>query len=183
LLLKYWICVIYDNTNTTGELKYKDKQTQVGNHKVTIIATDVAGNKVEQLITVSVKIGTIKPAKPTFSFVDTGLLDNDGITNNGVIIVSGLKAGATWEYSISGDNGFTRGTGSFTLANNTTYEVNTIQIRQTDETGNVSDISKNTFKLVSFTDIVISCSALLPARSVATMVTISLLCTVACFSV
>ena len=134
--------------NTTGELKYKDKQTQVGNHKVTIIATDVAGNKAEQLITVSVKIGTIKPAKPTFSFVDTGLLDNDGITNNGVIIVSGLKAGATWEYSISGDNGFTRGTGSFTLANNTTYEVNTIQIRQTDETGNVSDISKNTLRIV-----------------------------------
>jgi hypothetical protein len=63
-----------------------------------------------------------------------------------VIIVSGLKAGATWEYSISGDNGFTRGTGSFTLANNTTYEVNTIQIRQTDETGNVSDISKNTLR-------------------------------------
>jgi hypothetical protein len=47
---------------------------------------------------------------------------------------------------LSGDNGFTRGTGSFTLANNTTYEVNTIQIRQTDETGNVSDISKNTLR-------------------------------------
>ena len=41
--------------NTTGELKYKKKQTQVGVHKVTIIATDVAGNETEQLITVSVK--------------------------------------------------------------------------------------------------------------------------------
>jgi hypothetical protein len=38
-------------------------------------------------------------------------------------------------------------------------------------------------KLVSFTDIVISCSALLPARSEATMVTISLSCTDVCFSV
>jgi hypothetical protein len=35
--------------NTTGELKYKKEQTQVGVHKVTIIATDVAGNETEQL--------------------------------------------------------------------------------------------------------------------------------------
>ncbi len=42
--------------NTTGELKYKEKQTQIETHKVTIIATDVAGNKAEQLIAVSVKV-------------------------------------------------------------------------------------------------------------------------------
>jgi hypothetical protein len=45
----------FTNDNTTGELKYKKKQTQVGVHKVTIIATDVVGNETEQLITVSVK--------------------------------------------------------------------------------------------------------------------------------
>jgi hypothetical protein len=38
-------------------------------------------------------------------------------------------------------------------------------------------------KLVSFTDTVISCSALLPATSVATIVTVSLLCADVCFSV
>jgi hypothetical protein len=49
---------------------------------------------------------------------------------------SGLEVGATWQYSISGDNGFTNGTGSsFTLTDNTTYEANTIQIRQTDIAG------------------------------------------------
>jgi hypothetical protein len=41
--------------NATGKLKYKDKQTQVGHHKVTIIATDIAGTETEQLITVSVE--------------------------------------------------------------------------------------------------------------------------------
>jgi ribosomal protein S10 len=41
--------------NATGELKYKKEQTQVSVHKVTIIATDVAGNETEQLITVSMK--------------------------------------------------------------------------------------------------------------------------------
>ncbi|CAC9967407.1 hypothetical protein [uncultured Gammaproteobacteria bacterium] len=249
--------------NATGKLKYKDKQTQVGHHKVTIIATDIAGNETEQLITVSVEesslstsvvwnsigddkkinanematatlsgtvviigtvtsirissivfkkdntvahtisnnlpkinsdntwsldnddtwtskltqsdytvtvylsgdggnggnvrdsnfittaIDTVKPDQPTFTLEDTGLLDNDGITNNSVITVSGLEVGATWQYSISGDNGFTNGTGSsFTLTDNTTYEANTIQIRQTDIAGNISDISKNTSRIV-----------------------------------
>jgi hypothetical protein len=40
----------YTINNTTGELKYKDKQTQVSDHKVTIVATDTAGNETEQLI-------------------------------------------------------------------------------------------------------------------------------------
>ena len=247
--------------NTTGELKYKDKQTQVSDHKVTIVATDTAGNETEQLITVSVKefsfstsiawnnigddnkinanemaattlsgtvaiIGTVtsisissivfiqggtaihtisnnipsvdsdntwtlandntwtskltqgdytvtvnlsgdrngvnvtglnsittavdivKPAQPTFDFVDTGL-DNDNITNNGVITVNNLEVGATWQYSISGDNGFVDGTGNnFTLADNTTYVANAIQVRQTDAVGNVSDIGKNTLRIV-----------------------------------
>jgi hypothetical protein len=44
-----------------------------------------------------------KPAQPVFSFVDTGLLNNDGITNNGVITVNNLEVGATWQYSISSD--------------------------------------------------------------------------------
>ncbi len=247
--------------STTGELKYKDKQTQVSDHKVTIVATDTAGNETEQLITVSVKefsfstsiawnnigddnkinanemaattlsgtvaiigtvtsinissivftqggtaihtisnnipsvdsdntwtlandntwtskltqgdytvtvnlsgdrnganvtglnsittaVDTVKPAQPTFDFVDTGL-DNDNITNNGVITVNNLEVGATWQYSISGDNGFVDGTGNnFTLADNATYAANAIQVRQTDAVGNVSDIGKNTLRIV-----------------------------------
>jgi hypothetical protein len=40
-------------------------------------------------------IDTVKPAQPTFDFVDTGLLKNDGITNNDLITVIGLEVGAT----------------------------------------------------------------------------------------
>ena len=247
--------------NATGELKYKKEQTQVSVHKVTIIATDVAGNETEQLITVSVKsailstsvtwngigddgkinademavatlsgtvevigtaslisissivfkkdnvaihtiasnlpninsdntwslgnsnawtskftqggyytitvnlssnsgsiigsgstiteINTVKPAQPEFTLEDTGLADNDGITSNGMITISNLESNATWQYSISGDNGFIDGTGnSFTLADNTTYEANAIQIRQTSAAGNISDIGKNTLRIV-----------------------------------
>jgi hypothetical protein len=49
--------------------------------------------------------------QPAFSFEDTGLLNNDGITNNGVITINNLEVNATWQYSISGDNGFVDGTG------------------------------------------------------------------------
>jgi hypothetical protein len=244
----------------TGELKYKEKRTQVGDHKVTIVATDIAGNKTEQLITVSVEgaslstsvvwngigdddkinanemvaatlsgtvaiigavnsisissivfkqgdttvhaisanllsinsnntwtldnndtwtskltqgdytvtvylsgnggsvtdsnsitttIDTVKPAQPAFSFEDTGSLNNDGITNNGVITINNLEVGVTWQYSVNGGNDFIDGTGSsFTLANNTTYVANAIQIKQTDAVGNVSDIGKNTLRIV-----------------------------------
>jgi hypothetical protein len=50
---------------------------------------------------VTTAVDTVKPAQPTFDFVDTGLLKNDGITNNGLITVNGLEVGATWQYSIS----------------------------------------------------------------------------------
>ena len=44
---------------------------------------------------------------------------------------------------------FIDGTGnSFTLANNTTYAANVIQVRQIDDAGNVSDISKNTLRII-----------------------------------
>ncbi|CAC9963186.1 hypothetical protein [uncultured Gammaproteobacteria bacterium] len=133
--------------NATGELKYKKEQTQVGVHKVTIIATDVAGNETEQLITVSVKSDITKPVKPTFDFVDTGLLNNDGVTSNGVITVSDLEVGSTWKYTTNGSDFQDGSNNSFTLEEGT-YAANTIQIKQTDAAGNVSDISKNTLRIV-----------------------------------
>jgi hypothetical protein len=68
LQVKCWVCVIYDNTRNiftdkfaittdTGILTYKTIQaTAHNNDTVTIVATDVAGNKAEQLIIVSVKV-------------------------------------------------------------------------------------------------------------------------------
>jgi hypothetical protein len=66
-----------------------------------------------------------------------------------VITINNLEVGATWQYSVNGGNDFINGTGSsFTLADNTTYEANAIQIRQTDIAGNVSDISKNIARII-----------------------------------
>jgi hypothetical protein len=66
-----------------------------------------------------------------------------------LITVNGLEVGATWQYSVNGGNSFVNGTGSsFMLANNTAYVANAIQIKQTDAVGNISDIGKNTLRIV-----------------------------------
>jgi hypothetical protein len=76
---------------------------------------------------------------------ETGLLNNDGVTNDNTITVNGLKEGETWEYSINSGVTFIPGTGrSFTLSDGT-YSINTIQIRRTDD---VSNVSKNTSLIV-----------------------------------
>jgi hypothetical protein len=52
---------------------------------------------------ITTTIDTVKPDQPVYSLEDTGSLNNDGITNNGVITINNLEVGATWQYSISGD--------------------------------------------------------------------------------
>jgi hypothetical protein len=77
--------------------------------------------------------------KLSFTFKETGLLNNDGVTNDNTITVNGLKEDEAWRYSIDSGNNFIPGTGrSFTLSDGT-YGINTIQIKRT---GDVSDISK-----------------------------------------
>jgi hypothetical protein len=60
-------------------------------------------------VVAAISLALILSSSP-ISFVDTGLLDNDGITSNGVITINNLELNATWQYSISGDNGFVDGT-------------------------------------------------------------------------
>jgi hypothetical protein len=68
---------------------------------------------------------------PSFSLVDTGASSSDGVTNNGLVNVSGVLAGASWEFSVDGGITWTAGTGStFTLPSNTTYAAGTVRVRQ-----------------------------------------------------
>jgi len=72
---------------------------------------------------------------------DTGDLDDDGITYDGLINVTGLEAGATWQYSINGGTTWLDGTDStFTLADDT-YVAGQIRVRQTDAQENTSATS------------------------------------------
>jgi hypothetical protein len=77
---------------------------------------------------------------PTIALTkDDGISLTDGITNVGTVTVSGLEAGATWQYSLNGGD-FVNGTGTtFTLPAGETYDAGQINVRQIDVAGNESD--------------------------------------------
>ncbi|MGF7154130.1 beta strand repeat-containing protein, partial [Novosphingobium gossypii] len=80
-------------------------------------------------------------ATPAVALVaDTGASGSDGVTNNGAVAVSGLEAGARFEYSLNGGTTWLAGSGTgFTLAAGTYTGV---QVRQIDVAGNVSAVAQ-----------------------------------------
>ncbi|WP_286638507.1 BapA/Bap/LapF family large adhesin [Thiopseudomonas alkaliphila] len=100
-----------------------------------VTAKDPAGN-VSDKETIT---GDTTADAPTAQLAeDTGSSAEDGITNNGQVVVSGLEPNATWEYSTDGGKNWIAGTGdSFTL-NEGHYLEGDIQVRQTDAAGNTS---------------------------------------------
>jgi RTX calcium-binding nonapeptide repeat (4 copies) len=131
---------------------------------VRVRQTDVAGNlsAVGQTggpITIDVQANV-----PTLALVtDTGFDNSDGITQSGMVKVSGLEAGAIWEYSTDGGNTWLPGANnsgaaqvntdihfvalpnvndSFSLQSGT-YAAGTIRVRQTDLAGNLSAEAAN----------------------------------------
>ncbi|CAB5505862.1 hypothetical protein THERMOT_2233, partial [Bathymodiolus thermophilus thioautotrophic gill symbiont] len=135
-------------TSGTGSSFILNEGTYVEN-TIQIKQTDVAGNTSSVFKNIStIVVDTTPLATPTFTFVDTGSLDNDRITNNGTITVNGLASDATWQYSIDGGTNFTSGTGSSFMLSDGNYTENAIQIRQTDVAGNISSASVNTSTIV-----------------------------------
>lgn len=74
-------------------------QDKAGNDAVTLAALTVTNNS--QFVAPSMSL-----------LVDTGSSSTDGITSNGTVKVSGLEAGATWQYSIDWGSTWIAGTGS-----------------------------------------------------------------------
>ena len=85
-------------------------------------------------------IDTQAAGAPTLTLVaDTGLSANDAITNNGLVNISGLETGASWQYSTDGGATWTAGTASsLTLAGDGSKSV---LARQSDLAGNTSSNS------------------------------------------
>ncbi|MFC7050150.1 beta strand repeat-containing protein [Emcibacter nanhaiensis] len=101
--------------------------------------TDVAGNLgAAGALSGAVTIDTTNPAAPTAAFAtDAGSSNSDLVTNEGTVNVTGLEAGASWEYTIDGGTTWNAGTGtSFTLSEGT-YANGDVQVRQTDVSGNL----------------------------------------------
>lgn len=100
----------------------------------------IDGLKNESLTTQSlVAIRTVLPAAPVLALkADTGADTTDGKTQNGLVQVTGLVAGARWEYSADGGESWIVGRdSSFSLADDS-YAVGRVRARQTDPSGNPS---------------------------------------------
>lgn len=85
---------------------------------------------------------TPPPAPAATLVTDSGASATDGITNQGAITVSGLQAGAKWDYSTDSGTTWKAGSGtSFTLGEGS-YAAGSVQVRQTDTAGTVSTVGK-----------------------------------------
>ena len=118
--------IVPEGAYTKGQIQIKQIDA-AGN-------TSAAGSSVVALtVDETVVVPTIALTK------DDGISLTDGITNVATVTVSGLEAGAIWQYSLNG-GAFVNGTGTtFTLPAGETYDSGQINVRQIDVAGNESD--------------------------------------------
>lgn len=82
-------------------------------------------------------IDTTAPVAPGFGLALDSGVPGDGITNNGMVHVTGLEPGAGFQYSTDGGSHWTNGSGdSFTLPGSALYLAGAVQVRQVDVAGN-----------------------------------------------
>ncbi|MFK4624025.1 putative delta-60 repeat protein [Bradyrhizobium diazoefficiens] len=113
-----------------------------GPKTVLVRQTDLAGNT-SAPTSFSFTLDTSAAAPVLVLATDSGPA-GEGITNVGTVNVSGLEAGATWEYSINA-TGFVKGTGSSIIVTGDGPRI--VQVRQTDAAGNISDPATLSFTL------------------------------------
>ena len=87
----------------------------------------------------SVTIDATAPIAPILALAsDAGISNSDGITNNGTVNVTGLEAGASWQYSTDSGSSWLAGTGTSFVLSSGSYSAGSIQVRQSDVAGNTS---------------------------------------------
>ncbi|MCX7228231.1 MAG: Ig-like domain-containing protein [Burkholderiales bacterium] len=105
-----------------------------GAKSITVRQIDAAGNIGAPSAALGFTLDTTPPVTPGRTLaVDSGASATDGVTNDGLVNVSGLEVGAAWQYTLNGGTSWLTGTGaSFTIATDGVYSV---QVRQTDAAG------------------------------------------------
>jgi hypothetical protein len=110
-----------------------------GSGDVQVRQVDDAGNVGKSASLGSTRVDATAPAAPEITLAEDTGDTGDGVTTNGQINVSGLEAGASWEYSTDGGSSWTSGEGiSFELTPGY-YSEGKVQVRQTDLAGNTGD--------------------------------------------
>jgi hypothetical protein len=119
-----------------------ESATAYAANQIQVKQVDAAGNSSAVTKLATALTVDENAAVPSIALATDSDTAGDGITNVGTVTVSGIEAGATWQYSIGGD--FIDGTGtSFTLPAGFTYDAGQINVRQTDVAGNDSDVGSN----------------------------------------
>jgi hypothetical protein len=104
---------------------------------------DDAGNLGQSGNLPTIGVDTLPPPAPQLSFTDTGRFSADGITNNGVVTVTGIEDNAAWQYSVDGGKKWLTGSNNqFTLAEGD-HVRGAIQVRQQDSAGNLSAVNQS----------------------------------------
>jgi Ca2+-binding RTX toxin-like protein len=107
-----------------------------GGKSVIVRQTDVAGNISANSAALNFTLDTVAVAPTLALNLDSGVSSTDKITNSGVVNVTGIEAGAAWQYSINNGTNWTPGVGSsFTLTGD---GAKSVIVRQTDVAGNLS---------------------------------------------
>ena len=114
-----------------------------GDNTLIIRQTDLAGNSASSTVLV---VKDLVAAAPTLSLATDSGAVGDRLTNSGVLDVSGIEAGARWEYSIDGAD-WQEGTGRTIADPGYANATHTVRVRQTDIAGNQSAESTFTFTI------------------------------------
>ena len=111
---------------------------QDGEHSYSVRQVDDAGNASAASPALRVTIDT-SVVPPSLSLQnDTGVSSNDGISQQGTVLVGGIEAGASWEYQL-GNGSWQTGSGS--SFNAPAGSDSSYKVRQTDVASNSSNAS------------------------------------------
>jgi Bacterial Ig-like domain len=113
-----------------------------GSHTYNVRQTDMAGNTTSAVlasVTYTFNLDTTAAAPSVALATDSGTSATDKITKTSTLNVTGLEAGATWEYTLNGTT-WQAGTGT-TITGITGDGAKSVQVRETDTAGNTSSAS------------------------------------------
>lgn len=100
-----------------------------GIHAVTVAQVDELG-RIGEVATLAVRVHAPNPTPELALANDTGAFQNDSITSDGTIVVTGLANDAPWYYRVNGDGAWTLGTDGDVPSNALKEGRNVVEIYQ-----------------------------------------------------
>jgi hypothetical protein len=110
-----------------------------GKGQVRVRQLDVAGNLSPAQAAFAAFTVDTQAKVPDLRLVHDAGVSGDRVTNVDDLRVSGLEAGASWDYSLDGGDSWFKGSGNTFSVPQGRYRTGQVQVRQTDLAGNVSE--------------------------------------------